>query len=98
MAAEKKKRKKIQGWVLSIWAFAILQIFFIIIEFADWSPNLRELKGTILGTLAQTTFFEEWFNLYTLPQLNVVTVIFTIILLPYAINSAVKDYKARKEK
>ncbi|EPY7709046.1 TPA: hypothetical protein QCW96_005352 [Bacillus pacificus] len=83
-------------WFRYLGAFIILQLLFIICEVTAWAPNFRP-GGEFFNRVLNSQFFTEWFTPYKIPQFNVFTAFFAIILLPYALIGAMKDF-TKKEK
>ncbi|RDW17695.1 YfzA family protein [Oceanobacillus chungangensis] len=91
--ADKQKRVPFlkKYWVTSIGVFLLSQIIFITFEATGWLPNYREIDGTLLGRITESSIFIEWFTFYETPQLNLLTVFFGIFFLVPGIISALKN-------
>ncbi|MEK3765452.1 YfzA family protein [Solibacillus sp. FSL K6-4121] len=68
-------------WLLPIFAFLLLQVVFVLMEFTGWIPRLREIDGNLFGTLTDTLLFKEWFNFYDTPFFNLFTVFFGVLVI-----------------
>ena len=74
-------------WVSSIGVFILSQIIFITFEAIGWTPNYKDIDGTIFGRIAESSLFKEWLTFYETPQLNLLTVFFGVFfLIPGIIN------------
>lgn len=78
-------------WVSSIGVFLLSQIIFVIFEATGWLPNYKEIDGTFLGRITESTIFTEWFTFYETPQLNLLTIFFAIFFLVPGIISLLKN-------
>lgn len=73
-----------------------MQLALLIFETA-WSPNFRDLEGTLFGRLSEAALFTDWFTPYDTALFNLLTAFFAIALLPYAIIGAIKDLLLKKQ-
>ena len=68
-------------WLLPIFAFLLLQVVFVLMEFTGWIPRLREIDGNLFGTITDTPLFKGWFNFYDTPFFNLFTVFFGVLVI-----------------
>lgn len=85
-----------KSWVSSIGVFLLSQIIFITFEVIGWSPNYRDIDGTIFGRIVNSSIFSEWFIFYEIPHLNLLTVFFGIFFLVPGIIGAIKNVFTKK--
>ena len=78
-------------WVASIGVFILSQIIFITFEVTGWSPNYREIDGTLFGKITESSIFDKWFSFYETSHFNLITVFFGITLLVPGIIGAIKN-------
>ena len=78
-------------WVSCIGVFVLSQLIFITFEVTGWSPNYREMDGTLFGKITESSLFGKWFSFYEIPHLNMLTVFFGVTLLVPGIIGAIKD-------
>lgn len=81
--------------MLTLGAFLVLQLIFIVVDIFSWSLNFGN-QGGLLERLSDSKFFTEWFAPYKTLQFNVFTAFFAITLLPYALISVIQDIFSRK--
>ncbi|MGE8005655.1 YfzA family protein [Lysinibacillus sp. NPDC093216] len=77
-------------WVSSIGVFLLSQIIFITCEATGWIPNYRDIGGTFIGRITETSIFKEWFTFYETPNFNLLTIFFGIFLV-FGIIEAIKS-------
>ncbi|RLL41361.1 hypothetical protein D8M04_17490 [Oceanobacillus piezotolerans] len=74
------------GFITALGTFLITQL--VLIFFSNvWSPNFRDLDGTLFGRIANSSLFTEWFAPYDMPLYNMLTAFFAITLIPSALLS-----------
>ncbi|OPA73646.1 hypothetical protein BVG16_27990 [Paenibacillus selenitireducens] len=92
----KKVRPIRKDWMLTLGAFLVVQLLFIVLDNSSWSPFKEFSEGGLFDRLSDMKFFTEWFTPYKTKEFNLFTVLFAIIFLPAAIMSAIKDFFSRK--
>ena len=80
-----------KSWVSSIGVFLLSQIIFIICEATGWIINYRDIDGTLVGRITESSIFREWFTFYETPHFNLLTVFFGIVFFVPGIIGAVKN-------
>ena len=78
-------------WFSLICIFLLSQLIFITFEAIGWLPNLKDIDGTLFGTIAESSTFNEWFSFYETPHFNIFTAFFGITLLVPGIIGGIKD-------
>ena len=79
-----------KGWIRSLVAVIVVHLIYIFFE-TTWSPNFRDLDGTLFGRISESVLFTEIYAPYDTPLFNFMSAFFVITLLPYAIIGAIKD-------
>lgn len=92
---KKDRPSRVRDWMLTLGAFLVLQLIFIVCDISSWSPNFKE-GGELFKRISDSKFFTEWFTPYKTSQFNIFTAFFAITLLPHALISAIKDSFSRK--
>ncbi|WP_242144341.1 MULTISPECIES: YfzA family protein [unclassified Bacillus cereus group] len=87
---KKEHPNRRRDWMLTLGAFLVLQLIFIVCDSFSWSPNFKE-GGALFKKISNSKFFTEWFTPYKTSQFNIFTAFFAITLLPHALISAIKD-------
>jgi len=83
-------------WLLPIIIFALSQCLFILFELISWTPNFHE-GSNLFQKIYETKLFTQWFSPYSIPQYNLMTAVFAISLLSYAVIGAMKALSSRKQ-
>ncbi|MDM5297017.1 YfzA family protein [Bacillus pumilus] len=76
--------------------FLLSQIIFITFKTTGWSPNYRDIDGTIFGRMTESPIFIEWFTFYETPQLNLLTIFFGVFYLVPGIIGTLKNRLLKK--
>ncbi|MFD1849470.1 YfzA family protein [Oceanobacillus bengalensis] len=87
------KRKKIR-WIAPLGIFLSLNFIMLLFDSTSWTLNFRE--GAFIDSLMNSKFFSEWFTPYSTPELNVLSVLFVVILLPETLINLIEYIKARE--
>ena len=83
-------------WLFPIIIFALSQCLFVFFELISWTPNFRE-GSNLFQKIYETKLFTQWFSPYSTPQFNMITLIFAIAVLQYAVIGAMKNLSSRKQ-
>lgn len=70
-----------KNWLQAIIGFTVLQLVFIILEWIDWIPNVKDFEGNFLDNVSQFLRINEWATFYETPFFNIMTVYIGIILV-----------------
>ena len=96
--AKKQDRSiKTLSWTRPLVIFIVLQLILILIDISQWTPNLRDLDGQILGRLLNSKLFTEWFTPYNATEFNLYTLFFAVTLLPAALINAITNIFPRRQ-
>lgn len=87
---------RVRSWILPFVLYLSLLFIMLLIDGASWTINFRE--GTFFErNILHSSFFMDWFTPYSKPELNVLTVFFTIMLLPEATIKAIEHIKSKRQ-
>jgi len=95
-SSKKNRSIRIKSWMIPLGAFLATQLIFWFFSNV-WSPTYRPLDGILLGKIAESQLFTEWFVIYDKPLFNVLTAFFAIIFLSSAFLSIMKDLFSKKQ-
>lgn len=70
-----------KNWLKAIIAFSVMQLVFIVLEWIDWIPNVKDIEGNFLDNVSQLFGINEWATFYETPYFNIVIVYTGIILI-----------------
>ena len=84
-----------KGWIGSLVAVIVVHLIYIFFE-TTWSPNFRDLDGTLFGRISESALFTELYVPYDTPLFNLMSAFFVITLLPYTVVGAIRDLFVKK--
>lgn len=58
-----------KNWLKAIIAFSVMQLVFIVLEWIDWIPNVKDIEGNFLDNVSQLLGINEWQHFMRHPSL-----------------------------
>lgn len=82
----------VKRWILLIGIFLLIQGLFVGLDNTPWQPNINDsgsLLPRIMRDVLDSALFQEWIAPYSLPSLNVFTVVHMTVLVVQAVRDIV---------